>query len=248
MEELCRSVVFMRYERQRLIAQFKDLDECLSTKRIAVIGSGGLGGLCIYMLAGAGVLNFTVADDDVIEDSNLHRQILFNEQDLGLKKSECCRRELLKLDKRIDVRCFGRVNADNFEEFADKSDLVMDLSDNIATRVLASNMCCRLKKDLIHASVAESTGMLCAFRFSDQKSTEQFGCYQCFAGSDPRPQFRGITGPWAGAMACNAAALTMDYFAGEDIFGTLWLYDQKKRSIQKIRLRRDPHCKCCSST
>lgn len=77
----------MRYERQRLIAQFKDLDECLSTKRIAVIGSGGLGGLCIYMLAGAGVLNFTVADDDVIEDSNLHRQILFNEQDLGLKKA-----------------------------------------------------------------------------------------------------------------------------------------------------------------
>ncbi len=237
----------MRYERQRLIPQYKGLDELLSGKKIAVIGSGGLGGLCIYMLAGAGVMHFNVADDDVIEDSNLHRQILFCEEDIGLKKSACCRRELLKLDKRIDVSCFGRVTQDNFKAFVADCDLVMDLSDNIATRLLASRMCFKLKKDLIHASVAESLGMLCAFKFSDSESTKSFGCYQCFAGSDAKPEFKGITGPWAGAMACNAAALAMDYFANMDIFGTLFLYDQKNRSIKKIRLRRDEHCKCCGS-
>ncbi len=237
----------MRYERQRLIAQYRDLDESLSSKKIAVIGSGGIGGLCIYLLAGAGVMHFTVADDDVIEDSNLHRQILFSEEDLGLKKSACCRRELLKLDRRIEVRCFGRVDEDNFADFALDCDLVMDLSDNIQTRLLASRMCHKLKKDLIHASVAASMGMLCAFRFSDEASTRQYGCYQCFAGHDAKPEFKGITGPWAGSMACNAAALAMDYFAKEDIFGYLWLYDLKIRTVRKIRLKRDEHCKCCST-
>ncbi|MCI6797380.1 MAG: HesA/MoeB/ThiF family protein [Succinatimonas sp.] len=235
----------MRYARQRLIPGFENLDEILKTKRVAVIGSGGIGGLCLYMLTGAGLLHLTVADDDTIEDSNLHRQVLFCQEDLGKSKSECCKRELEKLDGRVEVRCFGRVTSENFEDFSKNADLVMDLSDNVATRQLASAMCFKFKKDLIHCSVAASSGMLCAFRFSDPEYTKRFGCYACFAGADAKPAFRGITGPWAGTMACAAASLAMDHFAGKDIFGKLWLYDLETRNIRTLNLKRDVHCTVC---
>ncbi len=236
----------MRYARQRLLQGYEDLDELLKDKRIAVIGSGGLGGLCTYMLVGAGLLSVTVADDDVVEDSNLHRQVMFNSEDIGKSKNLCCARELRKLDPRVKVRTFGRVDEGNFEDFAKDADLVMDLADNIATRLLASRMCARLKKDLIHCSIAASNAMLCAFKFSDEESTRQFGCYACLAGQDAKPAFRGITGPWAGAMSCNAAALAMDYFAGCNIFGRVWLYDLKNRTVRSMKLKRDKSCSCCA--
>lgn len=235
----------MRYARQRLIPGYENLDELLKDKHVAVIGSGGLGGLCSYMLVGAGLLSITVADDDVIEDSNLHRQVLFNFEDLGKKKNLCCERELKKLDPRVEVRTFDRVTEDNFADFSKEADLVLDLTDNIATRQLCSRMCAKLKIDMIHGSIAASNAMMCAFKFSDPISTSKYGCYACLAGTDAKPAFRGITGPWAGAMSCNVAALAMDYFAGEDVFGRVWLYDLKGRSVRTLKLKRDENCPCC---
>lgn len=236
----------MRYARQRLIPDYESLDGLLKDKRVAVIGTGGLGGLCSYMLVGAGLLNITIADDDVIEDSNLHRQVLFCEDDIGARKAECAARELKKLDPRVQVRIFGRVSEDNFADFCGDADLVMDLSDNVATRLLASKMCARLRRDFIHCSVAASNGMLAAFRFSDPASTRKYGCYACLAGEDAQPAFKGITGPYAGAMSCNAAMLAMDYFAGQDVFGKVWLYDMKNRRVRTLKLARDPGCRCCA--
>lgn len=235
----------MRYARQRLIPDYEGLDGLLENKKVAVIGTGGLGGLCSYMLVGSGVLDITIADDDVIEDSNLHRQVLFCEDDLGKSKAECAARELKKLDSRVKVRIFGRVNEENFADFCEGADLVMDLSDNVATRLLASKMCAKLRKDFIHCSVAASNGMLAAFKFSDPVSTLKYGCYACLAGEDAQPAFKGITGPYAGAMSCNAAMLAMDYFAGKDVFGKVWLFDMKNRSVRTMRLARDPNCRCC---
>lgn len=235
----------MRYARQRLIPDYENLDELLKNKRVAIIGTGGLGGLCAYMLVGAGVLHLTLADDDVIEDSNLHRQVLFCAEDLGKSKAACARRELLKLNPDAQVRIFGRVTEENFEEFSADADLVMDLSDNVATRLLASKMCAKYQKDFIHCSVAASNGMLAAFRFSDPISTLKYGCYACLAGENAQPAFKGITGPYAGTMSCNAACLAMDYFALKDIFGKVWLYDMRQRTTRSMKLCRDPSCRIC---
>lgn len=238
----------MRYARQRLIKEFEHLDEILAQKHVAVVGTGGLGGLCCRMLTGAGLLHLTIADDDVIEDSNLHRQVLFSEADIGASKSACAKRELERLDSRVQVRTFGRVSEDNFADFAQGADLVMDLSDNVATRLLINRMCARSRTDFIHCSVAASEGMLAAFKFSDRKSAARHGCYACLAGADAAPVFRGITGPYAGAMSCAAATLALRYFAGEDVFGRVWLYDLKNQKIRSFALHRDPQCPDCSGS
>jgi sulfur carrier protein ThiS adenylyltransferase len=237
----------MRYERPRLLEGYDKLDGILASKKAAILGAGGLGGLCAYLLAGAGLRNITVADNDVVEDSNLHRQVMFSAEDIGKGKAECLKREIEKLDPSVSVRAFTeRVGEENFADFADGADLVMDLSDNVQTRLLASRMCLALGKDFVHASVAANTGMCCAFRFSDPEFVRVHGCYACMAGAGAKPAFRGITGPYAETISAEAAQLAMECFMGTARWGTLWVHDMDRRTIRSFALRRDPGCPECS--
>ncbi|MDD6318794.1 MAG: HesA/MoeB/ThiF family protein [Succinatimonas hippei] len=237
----------MRYERPRLLEGYDRLDGILEKKHVAVIGAGGLGGLCTYLLAAAGLKNITIADDDTVEDSNLHRQVMFNYDDIGRVKAECLKREILKLDPSVNVRVFEkRVVEENFADFVNGADLVMDLTDNVATRLLSSKMCLKLHKDFIHASVAAGEGIYCAFRFSDPEFVKEHGCYACFAGADAKPQFRGITGPYAEQISAEAAQLAMECFIGKPVWGQLWVHDMEKRVIRHFRLIRDKGCAVCS--
>ncbi len=236
----------MRYERPRLLEGYDKLDGILENKRAAVLGAGGLGGLCAYLLAGAGLKHLTVADDDTVEDSNLHRQVMFSAEDIGKCKAECLRREIEKLDPSVEVRAFtDRVTKENFADFAEGADLVLDLTDNVATRLLASSMCLALRKDFVHASVAAGTGMFCAFRFSDRKFVEEHGCYSCMAGAQAKPAFRGITGPYAETISAEAAQLAMECFMGSARWGTLFVHDMERRVIRSFTLKRDPGCREC---
>ncbi|MGN0908041.1 MAG: HesA/MoeB/ThiF family protein [Succinivibrio sp.] len=237
----------MRYERPRMLEGYDRLDGILEHKRAAILGAGGLGGLCAYLLAGAGLKHITVADNDVVEDSNLHRQVMFCEGDIGKGKAQCLKREIGKLDPSVEVRAFGqRVGEENFADFAGGADLVMDLADNVETRLLSSRMCLALGKDFVHASVAAGTGMFCAFRFSDREFVREHGCYECLAGAQARPAFRGITGPYAETISAEAAQLAMECFMGTAQWGTLWVHDMDRRTIRSFRLRRDPSCPACS--
>lgn len=236
----------MRYERQRLIKGYEHLDEFLSGVQLSIAGCGGIGGLCSYLLAGAGVLHLKLADGDVVEDSNLHRQILYGTGDIGKRKVECAKRCLEELNPGIRVQCFGRIDEHNFGDFAGGSTLVLDLTDNVETRLLLNRMCVKYRKDFIHGSVAASRGMLCAYRFSSPEFIRRCGCYECMAGADAKPAFAGITGPWANGMACMAASLAMRLLSGEDYDGQVHLFDLKTFRNTAFTLQRDPQCRCCA--
>lgn len=237
----------MRYERPRLLEGYDKLDGILAQKSAAILGAGGLGGLCAYLLAGAGLKSLTVADDDTVEDSNLHRQVMFCAEDIGKAKALCLKREIEKLDPEARVRAFTRrVDEDNFADFAKGADLVMDLADNVQTRLMASRMCLALRKDFVHASVAAGCGMYCAFRFSDPGFVREHGCYECMAGAQARPAFRGITGPYAETISAEAAQLAMECFMGSAPWGELFVHDMQRRTIRRFSLRRDPSCPECS--
>ncbi len=237
----------MRYERPRLLEGYDKLDGILAQKSVAILGAGGLGGLCAYLLAGAGLKSLTVADDDTVEDSNLHRQVMFCADDIGKIKSLCLKREIGKLDPEVQVRAFtDRVDEANFADFAKGADLVMDLTDNVRTRLLASRMCLELKKDFVHASVAAGTGMFCAFCFSDPAFVREHGCYECMAGAQAKPAFRGITGPYAETISAEAAQLAMECFMGTAPWGELFVHDMERRTIRRFKLKRDPACPECT--
>lgn len=237
----------MRYARQRLIKDYEHLDEILTGVQLSIVGCGGIGGLCSYLLAGAGVLQLKLADGDVVEDSNLHRQILYGVSDIGKSKVQCARRRLEELNPEVKVQCFGRIDEDNFGEFAQGSTLVLDLTDNVETRLLMNRMCVKYRMDFVHASVAANHGMLCAYHFSSPEFVGRYGCYECMAGANAKPAFAGITGPWADGMACMTASLVMRLLSGEEFAGLVHLFDLKTFRNTTFRLQRDPHCHCCAS-
>jgi molybdopterin/thiamine biosynthesis adenylyltransferase len=240
-----------RYARQQMIPEYQDLDKRLEQNRIAIVGSGGLGGLCSYLLVGAGALNINIADYDTIDETNLHRQILYREKDIGEKKINCCKRELVELDKRANINTFAeKITKANFQKFTEGCRLVLDLSDNIETRLSLNSLCFANRIDLIHASVTAETALLAYFKFSDSKFIDEYGCYECLAGENATTAKKGITGPFASAVSAFVANLTMQVFTDRitEKLGKIYLFDLNRFSIKSFSLKKSPLCKCCGTS
>ncbi len=240
-----------RYARQQMIPEYQDLDKRLKQNRIAIVGSGGLGGLCSYLLVGAGALNINIADYDTIDETNLHRQILYREKDIGETKINCCKRELVELDKRANINTFAeKITKANFQKFTEGCRLVLDLSDNIETRLSLNSLCFANRIDLIHASVSAETALLAYFKFSDSKFIDEYGCYECLAGENATTAKKGITGPFASAVSAFVANLTMQVFTDRitEKLGKIYLFDLNRFSIKSFSLKKSPLCKCCGTT
>ncbi len=236
----------MRYARQELLPDFKGSSGLLASKKAAVVGVGGLGGLCTYLLAGAGVIKLNIADGDCVSLSNLHRQVLYRMHDIGHKKTEICKKAILELDDRAEVGVFPEINSGNFEEFAAGSDLVLDLSDNSATRMFISKACFARRINYIHAAVGGYRGILSAFWYADPEFIEKFGCYRCFAGLLPDLKPAGILGPAASMMASAAAMLALQVLNGNtDLKGYVQLFDLKNNTVKKLGLTKDRSCPVC---
>ena len=236
----------MRYSRQELLEDFKDSTDLLAAKKVAVVGVGGLGGLCSYLLAGAGVLKLNIADGDVVSLSNLHRQVLYRMADIGKSKADICRQAILDLDGNAEVTVFPEINAANFDVFARDADLVLDLSDNAKTRIFISKACFKRRINYIHAAVGGYRGILCAFWYADPLFVEKFGCYRCFAGLLPDLKPQGILGPAASMMASAAAMLTLQILNGNDALkGYVQFFDLKNNEIKRMRLTKDVDCPVC---
>ena len=236
----------MRYQRQEMLPDFNGVTALLHHKKVGIVGVGGLGGLCSYLLVGAGVLNLNIADGDTVSLSNLHRQILYREADIGKEKALCCKRELEALDSRVKVQTFSFINEDNFVAFAQNCDLILDLSDNVTTRLFISDACCRNRIDYIHAAVGGYQGILSAFWYSDPSFLKECGCYRCFSGLNADLKTQGILGPAAAMMSSAAAMLTLQVLKGNDsLKGYIQFFDLKNNAVRKMKLSKDSSCPVC---
>ncbi|WP_370981359.1 molybdopterin-synthase adenylyltransferase MoeB [Agaribacterium sp. ZY112] len=238
-----------RYARHIQLPQFgAEGQSKLKQSRVLIVGSGGLGSPVSLYLAAAGVGHITLIDHDHVDVSNLQRQILFDTQSLGSAKAEAGATRLKALNPHIEVvadtRRFGR---DNAKELIGQVDLVLDCTDNFATRYLINDLCFELKKSWVFASIYQYSGQ-CAV-FSPGK-----GCFRCLFPDYPQNiddcNAAGVIGVLPGLLGTLQANEALKLLAGQKspIDGNLLLVDAMQLSFRKIQLARCSDCLCCGET
>ena len=216
--------------------------------RVAVIGAGGIGSAVIPALAGAGIGQITIIDDDVVELGNLHRQPLFRERDIGYSKADLALQFVHRLNHFVQASPVQeRIGADNAARLLADHDLVIDGSDNFATRLAVSDACVALGIPLLSAAAVQFQGQVGLFRSRP--------CYRCFVGDafdaddcDTCAEL-GVLGALTGTVGNFASLLAINSIVGigEDPAGKLHLFDGEKLSWREIRIPADPGCRACGS-
>jgi molybdopterin-synthase adenylyltransferase len=220
----------------------------LKAATVAVIGAGGIGSAVIPALAGAGVGRLTIIDSDVVELANLHRQPLFKESDSGRPKAELAAAFVRGLNQFVDAKGVGeRIGSDNAPALLTGHDLVIDGSDNFATRLAVSDACVKLDTPLLSAAAVQFQGQVGLFRSKP--------CYRCFVGDafdaddcDNCAEL-GVLGALTGMVGSFAALLAINTIVGigEDQAGKMHLFEGTKLDWRTIRIPADPACKACGS-
>jgi molybdopterin-synthase adenylyltransferase len=245
---------FERYARHLVLDEVgEEGQQKLLRARVLVVGAGGLGSPLLLYLAAAGIGRLGVIDDDVVDLSNLQRQIIHGTESIGAPKVESARRTLRDINPEVVVEPYqARLTAENAEAIVANYDLVADGSDNFATRYLLNDLCYRLKKPLIAAALSPFEGQLSTFK---PYLGPPHPCYRCLfreappPDSVPRCETAGILGAIAGVMGTlqSTEALKEILGIGESLSGSLLIYDALRTSFHKIALPRDPDCPTCGS-
>jgi adenylyltransferase/sulfurtransferase len=238
-----------RYARHIVLPQVGGIGQNkLKVASVAVIGAGGIGSAVIPALAGAGVGRLTIIDDDVVELANLHRQPLFTEADAGKPKADLAAQFAQRLNHFVEAspRC-ERIGGENAHALLAGYDLVIDGSDNFATRLAVSDACVSLAIPLLSAAAVQFQGQVGLFRGRP--------CYRCFVGdafdSDDCDTCaeQGVLGALAATVGSFAALLAINSIVGvgEDQAGKLRLFDGEKLEWRTMRIPADPDCGACGS-
>lgn len=221
----------------------------LLAARVLIIGAGGLGHPCLQYLAAAGVGTIGIVDDDVVERSNLQRQILFREADIGKPKVAVLAGLVAALNPDVRLEpASERLTAANAEQLIGNYDIVADGCDNFATRFVVNSTCVRLGKPLVSAAVGPFEGQLgvfCGYQ-ADQP------CYQCFvpqhpAVTDASCAAEGVLGALTGALGALQALEVMRIIAGfgSGLAGRLLIMDGLGARLRTVTLRKDLTCPTC---
>lgn len=240
-----------RYGRQVLLPQVGEAGQArLADARIAIVGAGGLGAPALLYLAAAGVGHMTVIDDDRVERSNLHRQVVHADARVGMPKAESARMTLAALNPRVRVAAVeARLRAANVEALIEGHDVVIDGADNFATRYLLAAATRRLRIPMVYAAIERFTGQASVF----DPRREDSPCYRCLypeppSGADaPNCSEAGVLGVLPGTLGLMQAteAMKLVLGIGESLTGRLLTYDALAMRFRELTLRRDPHCPGC---
>ena len=227
----------------------------LASARVALIGLGGIGSPVLQYLAGAGIGGFALIDDDVVELSNLQRQTIFTEADLGRGKAEAAADWTLRFDGALEARAVPvRVGRDSAARAIEGATLVLDGCDNFATRLAVSDACVAARIPLVSAAVGRFQGQVAAF--AGHRPGE--ACYRCFVGdafdaedcdSCADDGMLGAMAGWTGTFAALAAVrvvLEGITALGDPQWGKLHVLDGLVPSLRTMRIAKDAACRGCS--
>ena len=239
----------LRYSRQILLPQIGvEGQRQLLEARVLIVGAGGLGSAAALYLASAGVGDITIADHDKVELSNLQRQILHREKDIGRRKVDSARDTLTGLNPDIKVTGLeARLDAEQLATLIGKIDLVIDGSDNFNTRFAVNEACVASRTPLVSGAAIRLEGQVSVF-------TNQPGepCYQCLYGGggelDGSCSENGVLAPLVGIIGSIQAteAIKVLTGAGTPLSGRLLLLDALEMQWRSLRLKADPKCPVCS--
>jgi len=225
----------------------------LLESRVLLIGAGGLGSPAAFYLAAAGVGTLGLVDDDVVDRSNLQRQILHTDARVGKLKVDSAREALLALNPSLTIDAHPtRLTAENVESLFNGYDVIVDGTDNFPTRYLINDACVKLRLPNVHASVYRFDGQ--ATVFWPSRPDEPGPCYRCLYPEPPPPEMApscaeaGVLGVLPGVMGLLQAVETLKLLLGigRPLVGRLLQYDALEQRFTELQLERDPECGYCA--
>jgi molybdopterin/thiamine biosynthesis adenylyltransferase/rhodanese-related sulfurtransferase len=243
-----------RYARHLLLPQVGvDGQRRLEQSRVLLLGAGGLGSPAAFYLAAAGVGQLRLVDDDAVERSNLQRQILHVDADVGVAKVESAQRRLSALNPRTTVEAVReRLASDNVERLLQGVDVVIDGADNFPARYLLNDACVKLGIPLVYGAVHRFEGQVAVFDAGRQRG--QAPCYRCLFPEPPPPEAApncaeaGVLGVLPGVVGMLQAteAIKLLLGIGEPLRGRLLHFDALAMRFRETRLAPDPDCAVCA--
>jgi sulfur-carrier protein adenylyltransferase/sulfurtransferase len=239
----------MRYSRHTLLPELGVEGQLkLLNSRVLLIGAGGLGAPAALYLSAAGVGTLGIVDDDVVDESNLQRQVIHNTQRVGMPKTESARLSIEALNPDVKVTEHRtRLDADNILDIIEDYDILVDGADNFPTRYLLNDASVRLRKPVVSASILAFDGQVSTF------VPYEGPCYRCLYPVPPPPEMApscgaaGVLGAMAGLMGLLQANEVIKLAAGigEPLVGRLLLYDSLGTRFTELKVNRDPDCPVC---
>jgi molybdopterin/thiamine biosynthesis adenylyltransferase/rhodanese-related sulfurtransferase len=239
----------MRYSRHTLLPEVGVEGQLkLLHSKVLLIGAGGLGAPAALYLAAAGVGTLGIVDDDLVDESNLQRQVIHNTERVGMPKTESARLSIQALNPDVDVvEHRTRLDAGNILEIIKDYDVLVDGADNFPTRYLLNDASVRLRKPVISASILAFDGQISTF------VPYEGPCYRCLYPVPPPPEMApscgaaGVLGVMAGVMGLLQANEVIKLVAGigEPLIGRLLLYDSLGTRFTELKVKRDPDCPIC---
>jgi adenylyltransferase/sulfurtransferase len=224
----------------------------LMEAKVLVVGAGGLGSPVLLYLAAAGVGTLGIIDFDVVELSNLQRQVLHSTPDVGRLKVESAAARLAALNPEVKVRLHPhKLDSESARALVRAYDLTIDGSDNLPTRYALNDACVQEGKPWLYGAISQFEGQLSLF--CAPLADGMGPCYRCLypeppAGEVPSCAAGGVFGALPGVVGSAMALEAIKHLLnlGESLAGTLWHYDALYSKVHRVTLRRDPACAVCS--
>lgn len=248
--EILSDQEMLRYNRQIILKQFDfEGQEALKQSSILILGAGGLGCASSQYLATAGVGKLTLIDDDVVELSNLQRQVLHHDSDIGSKKVESAANALKELNPHIDIVTIDRRLSDTeLAEQISQHSLVLDASDNVETRNQLNRLCFQAKVPLVSGAAIRMEGQVSVFTYQDPTQP----CYEClsslFGNAALSCVEAGVMAPVVGIVGAVQAMEAIKVIAhyGTPKQGKVLMLDAMSMSWREMNLMKMPTCPVCS--
>ncbi len=239
-----------RYSRHLIIPDLAMAgQQRLMNAKVLCVGAGGLGSPALMYLAAAGVGTIGIVEFDTVDESNLQRQIIHGQSDIGKSKALSAKEKIAEINPFVNVITHElRLDTSNVMEIFSQYDIIVDGTDNFATRYLVNDACVLLKKPYVWGSI---------YRFDGQASVfwAEYGpCYRCLYPEPPPPGMvpscaeGGVLGVLCASIGSiqTTEAIKVITGIGEPLIGSLMIYDALEMSYRKIKVRKDPNCPLCS--
>ncbi len=248
--EILSDAEMLRYNRQIILKSFDfEGQEALKQSSILILGAGGLGCAASQYLATAGVGSITLIDDDYVELSNLQRQVLHHDANIGKLKVESAAEALKVLNPHLETQTLAqRFNDEELQALIKQHDLVLDACDNVETRNQLNRLCYATKTPLVSGAAIRMEGQVSVFTYQN----EQEPCYQCLSslfGSNALSCVEaGVIAPVVGIIGAVQAMEAIKVIAhfGKPLQGKILILDALTMSWREMKLMKQPNCPVCS--
>ena len=245
----------LRYSRHILLNEFGvEAQQRLAVSRALVIGAGGLGSAALLYLASAGIAHISIADGDIVDLTNLQRQIIHREETIGVNKAASAAQSIGAINSTINVEVIPeRLIGNALEQHVAKADVVLDCSDNFSTRHAINQACVRHRKPLVSGAGIRFDGQITSFDLRIESSP----CYHCLFpapeqsdAEQERCAVMGVFAPLVGIIGAMQAAEAIRLLTGigESLIGRLLMLDARTMIWQSVKFKRDGECAVCSYT